>query len=163
MRTRCAALVMSAMVVLFLVGCGKKKEESTTGPAAPPTEIKTSDVEAAVKDTVDQAKATMKESTETAEKAVAEAEVAADKAKADVEAQAKELQTKFDAIVTDAKGYIGEKSYEKALAKVQEGLQLENLTDDQKTVLQNLLDKIKGLMSQSVGDEAKKKLGGLLK
>ncbi|MCK5806096.1 MAG: hypothetical protein KAI66_24905 [Lentisphaeria bacterium] len=162
-----------AVTVSCLVGCGKKKNAEAEAleqaeMAAMDAQLKTEaqDIKKTVSEVTSQAEKQVAEAKKAADELVAQAtgetqkaEAAAQKAKADLAA----LQTKFDTLVANVKATIGEKNYQAALTKLQEGLQLENLTAEQENTLKGLIDTVKKAMTSDAGAEAKKALGGFLK
>ncbi len=167
---------LTAGLVICLVGCGKKEEETSGRPLEPEMERMMQDMakqedaaKKALADAKTQADKKLAEATKAAEqtkadaeKQLAEASKAADAAAADAKAQVGAMQKQVEAIAADAKALVGEKNYQQALAKLQQGMQLDNLTAEQKGMLQALIDSVKKSMAQDVGGEAKKKLGGFL-
>jgi predicted negative regulator of RcsB-dependent stress response len=94
-----------------------------------------------------------------AEKAEGEVKGAAEK----VEGEVKATQSAFDAMVAEAKALIEGKKYQDALAKLQAGLAMPALSEEQKSILQKLIEQAKAALAGSTVQDAQKAAGNLLK
>lgn len=72
-------------------------------------------------------------------------------------------QSSFDALVAEAKALIEGQKYQEALSKLQAGLKLPDLTADQKSILQGLIEKATAALAGTGAGDAQKAAGNLLK
>lgn len=145
-----------AVAVVLSFGCGKKKEQGPAPQGQPTANERLETSAGGAAQAVEGAKEDVKAATGEATK---QAEAVTNKA----EGELKAAQTTFDALVADAKALIDGKKYQDALTKLQAGLATPNLTGEQKSTLQKLIDQAKAALAGNVTQDAQKAAGDLLK
>jgi len=168
------------VLMVLVAGCGKKEKASpaASGGAETSKQSQPTFTGSDLKQTVDAEAEKLKAQAEAAKKAAeeqaaalkarAEAEAAkiaeeAARLKAEAEAKVQAAKAKFETMVANIKQMIQAKDYQAALADIQKGVALPNLTGEQKTTLQNLMEIVKKAMATDAAKQAAGKLGNALK
>lgn len=157
-------LLSAVMIVsgLVFVGCGKPDE-----PVAPRSEAGQNEMQGAV----DQATAAVNETVEQATAKIEEVKQAAEASIAEAQAKVEAATAQFDELVAGIREQLAAKNFEQALAGVEKGFALPNLTGDQKGILQQLQEAIRAAMALNtattgtgnVEEAAGEAAGGLLR
>lgn len=150
MRIHVLTALSLVLMLGLLAGCGKDSPEDA---------VEETDVELQETNPEEFAK----EQQEALEAAQAETEAKVEAAAGEAEKTMSDMQSRVEKIAADAKKLMDAKEYENALRKIQEGLAIEGLTETQRKMLEGLLAQVRKAMTSGAADDAKKKLGDMLK
>ena len=141
-----------AVAVALSFGCGKKKDQGMS----PETQ----------QQMLNQQRQLMPDASAVAKDAEAAVEQVKDDVKAageKVEGALTSAQSSFDALLAEAKTLIEGKKYQDAIGKLQAGLKSPDLTADQKSLLQKLIEQATAALAGTGAEDAQKAAGDLLK